>query len=363
MSKSVRFLGVAICAWAGVRAISLGMVPPLSAMAFDLESAKRRPLRLPPVQPTILPPIEPAEIVGSRRPEFGAFGTSGGFLPYPVPAFQPYPIYVPVPANGPMRSAPPQIIYASPTPAGPHQFNIYGSSSPAMAASQQLAMVPQVSTPPTTPSFRTSAGEPDRLSLSGWALMRGKGGPDSLTGNGMLGGSEAGGRLMWHFDPRLAATFRASVPINTQRGMEVALGLRYQPFADWPAAITLERRRGLRDYGRDAFALFAEGGAYAQPLPWQFSLDGYFQAGLIDLNHPDWFADVQLAATRPIWRGASAGFGIWGAGQPGLKRLDAGPRVSIKIGGRARVNLDYRLNLAGNARPGSGAAVTLAGDF
>jgi hypothetical protein len=28
-----------------------------------------------------------------------------------------------------------------------------------------------------------------------------------------------------------------------------------------------------------------------------------------------------------------------------------------------RAHVDYRLNLAGNAQPGSGAVVTLAGDF
>lgn len=350
MSKSIRFLGVAICAWAGVRAVSLGLVPPLSAMAFDLESARRRPLQLPPVQPSLLPPIEPVQSIG-------------GFQPYPVPAIQPYPIYVPVTAAGPMRGAPPQIIYVNPPPASAHELNVYGSSHPAMAESRQPAMVPPLPAQPISPSFGNKSGVPRQFSLGGWALLRGTGGPDSLSSNGMLGGSEAGGRLMWNFDPRLAATLRASAPLSMQRGMEVAVGLRYQPRADWPAAITLERRLALGDYGRDAFALFAEGGVYAQPLPWHFSLDGYLQAGVVDFNRPDWFADGQIAATRPVWRGNSAGLGVWGGGQPGLRRLDAGPRLSIKVGSRARANLDYRLNLAGNATPGTGPAVTLAGDF
>ena len=59
----------------------------------------------------------------------------------------------------------------------------------------------------------------------------------------------------------------------------------------------------------------------------------------------------------------SAGFGAWGGAQPGLSRLDVGPRASLRVGTRMRVHLDYRLNLAGNAKPGSGGVVTLAGDF
>lgn len=193
--------------------------------------------------------------------------------------------------------------------------------------------------------------------------MRNKGGPDSLAGGGLLGGSEAGSRLMWRFTPRLAATLRASAPVNSQRGAEAALGIRYQPFLRWPVAVTLERRHGFRDYGQSAFALFAEGGVYGQAMPWQSSLDGYFQAGVVDFNDPDWFVDGQAAVTRPVWRNLSAGLGVWGAAQPGLNRIDVGPRASLRLGRGMRAHVDYRLNVAGNARPGSGTVVTLAADF
>lgn len=49
--------------------------------------------------------------------------------------------------------------------------------------------------------------------------------------------------------------------------------------------------------------------------------------------------------------------------QPGLNRLDVGPRLSLRVGQQMRAHVDYRLNVAGNASPGSGAVVTLAGDF
>ena len=364
MSKSIRFLGLAVCCWAGVRAISLGLVPAMGAFAFDLDSARRRPMRLPPIEPTALPPLEAFQAPGSQQPQFMGHGFPSGFPIYPTTAFQPVPVYIPVPASAPIRSAP-QIIYVSPPPAGEaREFHVYGAGA-ALADGRQLAIAQPLSTPPLAPSFRVNepTAAANRISLTGWAMMRSKGGPEALTNNGMLGGSEVGARLMWRADPRLSATLRASAPINIQPGMEAALGLRYQPFADWPVAFTLERRRGFRDYGRNAFALFSEGGVHGRPLPWQFALNGYFQAGVVDFNDPDWFVDGQLAVSRPVWRNISAGVGAWGGAQPGLKRLDVGPHVSVKLGNRTRAQFDYRLKVGGNAEPGSGGTFTLAGDF
>jgi hypothetical protein len=67
--------------------------------------------------------------------------------------------------------------------------------------------------------------------------------------------------------------------------------------------------------------------------------------------------------TRPVWRNFSGGVGMWGGAQPGLRRLDIGPRASMKVNGKVRVHLDYRQRLVGNAAPGSGGVVTIAGDF
>ena len=347
MSQSIRFIGLAILAWAAVRAVSLGLVPGMEALAFDAAAAQPdRPL--PPIQPTLLPPIEPIGLSGLAPPV--AYPVYGSAQPY-----APFPIYVPVAAG---RSVPPQIIYVSPPPSEPREVRF---------EPQQLALAPSLPMPArqSTPSFEPPRRPPglDRLSLTGWATMRNEGGPDSLAGGGMLGGSEAGARILWRFAPALAASLRSSAPVNSQRGAEAALGIRYQPLAAWPVALTLERRQGFRDYGRNAFALFAEGGVYGRPFVWNSTLDGYFQAGVVDFNDPIWFADGQIAVSRPVWRNLSAGLGAWGGAQPGINRFDAGPRVSLRIGDRLRAHLDYRLNLAGNARPGSGAVMTVAGDF
>lgn len=85
----------------------------------------------------------------------------------------------------------------------------------------EAAIPPDLSFRPTrqgTPSFEVPRPMPGvkRLSMTGWAMMRDQGGPDSLAGRGMLGGSEAGARLMWHVTPSLAATLRSSAPVNSQ---------------------------------------------------------------------------------------------------------------------------------------------------
>jgi hypothetical protein len=353
MSHSIRFLGFAILTWATVRAISLGIIPGTQALAFDA-SASQPANPLPPIQPTLLPPIEPI------RPPVPSAGPAYG----PYPAYAPYPVYVPAQAAiG--RSPPRQIIYVTPAQADPREVHVYGADFGQPEQAPRLALAAPVPQRQSAPAFDPPALRPglDRLSLTGWATMRDKAGPDSLASGGTLGGSEAGSRLMWRITPNLAATLRASAPINSQRGAEAALGVRYQPFRQWPVAVTLERRQSIRDYGQSAFAIFAEGGVYDRPMPWQSTLDGYFQGGVVDFNDPDWFVDGQAAVTRPLWRNLSAGLGAWGAAQPGLGRLDAGPRMSLRLGRGMRAHVDYRLNVAGNARPGSGAVVTLAGDF
>lgn len=367
MSNSIRFLGAAILAWAAVRAVSLGLIPGTQALAFDAQAAQPVRSKLPPIQPSQLPPIEPVGPTYAPPPPGDgmqvAYAGYGGY-----PAYAPYPVYVPVPAVAAARSIPPQIVYVDRTPAIPAEINVYGGSPPTLDTSQLPAVqATPIASPPlqSSPSF----GEvklprlPDRLSISSWATMRNRAGSDSLANGGMLGGSQAGARLLWRFDPHLSASLRASAPINSQRGVEAALGVRYQPFTNWPVAITLERRHAFRDYGQSAFALFAEGGVYGRPMPWNTTLDGYFQGGVVDFNHPDWFVDGQAAVTRPVWRSLSAGLGVWGGAQPGLSRLDIGPRATLRVGSRMRVHLDYRYKLIGNAVPGSGTVVTLAGDF
>ena len=365
MSNSIRFLGAAIFAWAAVRAVSLGIIPGTQALAFDAQATQTARPPLPAIQSTSLPPIEPVTTTSplpAVGPMLGPQSASGSSYP----AFAPYPVYIPVPAAASPSDIPRQILYLDRPPAAPAEINVYGGGPPAGEWVRSAeAPPPPVPARQSTPSF----GElklpqlPDRLSISSWATMRNRAGSDSLANRGLLGGSQAGARLLWQADPHLSASLRASAPVNSQRGVEAALGVRYQPFTGVPVAVTLERRHAFGEYGQSAFALFSEGGVYGRPILWNSTFDGYFQAGVVDFNRPDWFMDGQAAVSRPVWRNLSAGLGMWGGAQRGISRLDVGPRATLRVGRGMRVHLDYRYKLFGNAVPGSGGVVTLAGDF
>lgn len=208
----------------------------------------------------------------------------------------------------------------------------------------------------------------DRLQLSTWALLRsqqaGVAGSQPLASGGSLGASQAGARLTYNFTRQIAATFRSSSNVG-RRGGEVAAGVRIQPLAGVPVWLNAERRQRVGRYGggRSAFALFFESGVYDRAMPFHFLLDGYVQGGVVGLRRRDRFIDGGLTLTQPVYRQFSAGAGVWGGAQPGLYRVDAGPRVTIRVRPNLKVHVDYRQRLAGNATPGSGPAITLAGDF
>ena len=98
-------------------------------------------------------------------------------------------------------------------------------------------------------------------------------------------------------------------------------------------------------------------------MPLHFLLDGYLQGGVVGIRQRDKFIDGGLTLTRPVYKQFSAGLSVWGGAQPGLYRVDAGPRVTMRVRKNLRVHGDVRLRRAGNALPGYGPAVTLAGDF
>jgi hypothetical protein len=201
-----------------------------------------------------------------------------------------------------------------------------------------------------------------------WALLRnqetGVAGSQSLANGGQLGASQAGARFLYNFNHQLALSARMSSEVG-RRGGEVAAGVRVQPLLGLPVWLTAERRQRIGRFGggRNDFALFAEAGLYQKPLPFHLGLDSYLQGGVVGVKTRDLFIDGGLTVTRHVYGKFSAGFGVWGGAQPGLARLDAGPRLTIGVRRNLKVHLDWRQKLAGNARPSSGPAMTLAGDF
>jgi hypothetical protein len=208
------------------------------------------------------------------------------------------------------------------------------------------------------------AAAPGRWAGSAWLLVRDERGRGGLAPAGTLGGSQAGGRLLFRLNEGLALSGRAYLPLRRASEAELAAGIEWHPVAALPVNLLVERRQAVGGGGRSAFAVTVHGGA-SRALGRGVRLDLYGQAGLVGTRPPDAFVDgsARLSATLgPI----EAGAGLWGGAQPGAARLDAGPSLAWRLpvrGANLRLQADWRLRLAGEAAPGSGPALTLAADF
>ena len=95
-----------------------------------------------------------------------------------------------------------------------------------------------------------------------------------------------------------------------------------------------------------------------------FLIDGYAQAGVVGLRTRDLFADGGFTLSKPVYDRFSAG--LWRLGRrpsPGIYRIDAGPRITMRVRQNIKVHLDWRQRLAGNALPGLGACRDLGRGF
>jgi hypothetical protein len=213
---------------------------------------------------------------------------------------------------------------------------------------------------------------PDRWSASTWAIARNSFGPQAIAPGGSLGGSQAGTRVLYKpglLGNRLGLFARTSSPMRGL-GSDVAFGAELQPFAKVPVRMALEQRFPLDRGGARGTALSLIGGVSDLPVTEGVRLNAYAQAGVLGVRRRIGFADGAVTLNRPVAKinamEVGIGAGSWGAVQPGLSRLDAGPRVELKLpvaGRPARVGLEYRHRLLGNANPGSGAAITVGSDF
>lgn len=210
-------------------------------------------------------------------------------------------------------------------------------------------------------------------SLGGWLYLREGSGNASGTigGSSQLGGSQAGLRLAYGFGEtgRVRGYGRATMALQRPRQRELALGLAFAPLARLPADLAVEQRVAAGPEGRTALAVMASGGVSDIALPAGFRLDAYAQAGVVGARRRDGFADGAIVVDRRLGsREASLRLGALAAGavQPGAARVDVGPRMTLRlpeVGEGSRIALDWRQRIAGDARPASGLALTLASDF
>lgn len=217
---------------------------------------------------------------------------------------------------------------------------------------------------PAAPAMLPERAQPARWSASAWLVTR----RGASSSGAVLGGDQAGVRVAYHpGSGRIALFARLTAPL-AGRGKEAAAGIEWQP-ADAPVKVIAEYRAGLGG-APGGPALGAVAGVYGVPLPLDFSLEAYGQAGAIARKRIDPFADGALRVTREVAAIGDArlalGAGAWGAAQREAARLDVGPSAvaTVPLGDSAvRVAIDWRERVAGDARPGSGPALSLGADF
>lgn len=223
-----------------------------------------------------------------------------------------------------------------------------------------------------------------RWSVGAYALSR-AGTGEALAASPVLGAGQMGAAVAWRVNPlgkqRISLFGRYTVAGSPDGGIdnetgEAALGVRYEPSRKVPIAIDVERRIALGLFSRNAWAARVSGGGQGE-LPAfgrRVKLEGYGEAGVVEgfTDTPDVYAGAQTRGSLPLFQLGrtrfDAGAGAWGAVQRsyGLtaSRLDLGPSARIKVEPFPfYAQVDYRARVAGNALPGSGPVLTVAGEF
>jgi hypothetical protein len=217
-----------------------------------------------------------------------------------------------------------------------------------------------------------------RWSGDGWMLLRRGSGGEVASGPrpASYGASQAGAILRYRLAPgsdrRPFAYLRGTTTLRGVSEQQAALGLGMRPFPAIPVSAAAEVR-----------AVEGPAGLKIQPsaflvtelapvvLPVELQAEIYAQAGYVGGAFATPFADGQLRVDRALAEigriTARIGAGAWGGAQKGAARLDVGPAATIWLpvsrSGGARLALDWRLRVAGDAKPESGPALTLSAGF
>jgi hypothetical protein len=228
------------------------------------------------------------------------------------------------------------------------------------------------------PQARRRAGARSRWSADGWIMLRRGGNLPLATAPApsTYGASQTGAVLHYRLAPasrhRPAAYLRATAALNRSGEREAALGLSGRPFPALPVSAAAELRATRRPDGtraRPAAMLVTELPPFA--LPHDVRGEAYLQAGYVGGRGATGFVDGLLRIDRRVATLGSAdvwaGAGAWGGAQEGASRLDLGPAATLGMGlgegASARLAIDWRFRITGDAAPSSGPALTLSAGF
>lgn len=236
------------------------------------------------------------------------------------------------------------------------------------------AEAPHPSVRPAVP-LRASA---KRWRVDGWVAWRpGSGLPQVAAGAPLAlayGGSQAGLVVRYDLgsgDRRPQAYLRTVHAPNRPVQNDLAAGASLRPVATLPVRVQAEARlTRTPDEVLVRPAAFAVTELSPVSLPLGLRAEAYAQAGWVGGRYATGFVDGQARIDRAVAVAGPAevrlGAGTWGGAQELVSRLDVGPSLTLDLrpgGVPARLSLDYRKRVAGNARPGDGVALTLSTGF
>ncbi|WP_194745501.1 hypothetical protein [Thermaurantiacus tibetensis] len=221
-----------------------------------------------------------------------------------------------------------------------------------------------------------------RLSFGVYALAREGAQGDAVAATPVLGSTQTGALAGWTLDPlarRRVTAFARVATGSDARGRldpetaEAAVGVRVDPLPRVPVHVAVERRIALGAFGRNAWSARLAGGTARQvsALGRPVELSVYGEGGVVGFGPADLYGGGEATALAPLVSldriRLSAGVGGWASGQEGFitsHRVDVGPMLKLGFANTpVSARLDYRVKVAGNAAPGSGLALTIAGDF
>ena len=232
---------------------------------------------------------------------------------------------------------------------------------------------------PPLPQQRETAAR--RWSGDAWLLMRQGGNSHGLAGGSApygptYGANQIGAVLRYRLVPDdahgLSAYVRTYGALNGTGEKEAAVGLSLRPVPALPLIVMAEMRASQFQSGQThpRPALGVVTALAPMHLGGGLEAETYVQAGYVGGAAATPFVDGQMRVEEVINHGGSSelriGLGLWSGAQKGADRLDIGPTMRIGLhGGRAsaRLAIDYRLRVTGNAMPASGPAVTLSAGF
>ncbi len=232
-------------------------------------------------------------------------------------------------------------------------------------------------TAPLGKLLETDQSNVNRWSLDGWLFWRPSSTQAPTAGPlpASYGGSQAGAVLRYQLasssQRRPSAYIRATTALSGGRDSDLAAGLSARVFPKVPvsthAEMRVSRSANRTEYHPAAFMV-----TEIPPLeaPFGVRVSTYAQAGYVGGDFATPFVDGQAKIDREVVNFDLAkirvGAGTWGGAQKGAARLDIGPTASIDVSiGEvpARVSMDYRHRVAGDAVPQSGLAITLSTGF